>query len=429
MKKSLSKSQLLTIAYRPVAFLSVVVLLVAASTGLTRAAGGQVQSRSIMMSDSAPSGTSITSGVGSGTSVTYRVTFSVASSYTLKGIILDFCSGSAGTPFIGDSNCNAPTAFTVGTTPTIDGANYTVGSTTTTGIGSTGWTAASLNSGQTLKLTSSTGIAVTSGTAYTFALSGVTNTSTLGTFYARLVTYTSDTGAIASYTHSTPGSYQDYGGFALSTVNSVQVTAKVQEAITFCVLGTTTPPTQTAPTSCADATATAPAILLGHGTNNTLDTTAIDTNNVYTFISTNALHGVNVRMHNSNGAGGTCGGLSVDGGTSCGIPATNGGAATTPTSSTQAIAAGQAAFGLSVSSNASDAIAAPYNGDPASAYYGMDATTTGSNVMTTYGSTVITSAGPLNNVGNTWTFAATASNTTPAGIYKANMAVIATGTF
>ncbi|HPG37709.1 MAG TPA: hypothetical protein PK865_02875, partial [Candidatus Saccharibacteria bacterium] len=62
-------------------------------------------------------------------------------------------------------------------------------------------------------------------------------------------------------------------------------------------------------------------------------------------------------------------------------------------------------------------------------YYGMDTTTSGANATTTFGSRVVSSTGPTDNVMNTWKFAATASNTTAAGIYTANMAVIATGTF
>lgn len=411
---------------RPIGFLLLVGMIVAGATGIAAAAGGQIQSRSIMMSDSAASGGTITTGVGSGTNVTYRATFTAASSYTLKGIVLDFCSGTGGTPFIGDSTCSAPTNFTVGASPSLDGSNYTVGASTTTGIGATGWTATSINSGQTLELSNSTGVAVTSGTAYTFAISGITNPSDLGIFYGRLMTYTSTVG---TYTHGSPGSYQDYGGFALSTANTVQVTAKVQETITFCVLGgvpnPSPPPDHTAPTSCTDAGATAPAILLGHGTNDTLDGTAVDTNQVYTFISTNALHGVNVRMHNSN----SCGGLSVDHGSTCGIPATNGGAATTPTSSAGAMQPGTAAFGVAVATGGGTTVSQPYDGDPASNYYGLDTTTSGANTTTTFGSTVLTSPGPLNNVMNTWQFAATANNTTAAGIYTATLAVIATGTF
>ena len=78
---------------------------------LAAGAGGQVQFRSIKMSDSGVSGGAIITGVGSGTNVSYRVTFTSATAYTLKGIVIDFCSGTGGTPFIEDANCPAPAGF------------------------------------------------------------------------------------------------------------------------------------------------------------------------------------------------------------------------------------------------------------------------------------------------------------------------------
>ena len=77
-----------------------------------------------------------------------------------------------------------------------------------------------------------------------------------------------------------------------------------------------------------------------------------------------------------------------------------------------------------------------------SVHYGMDTTTaTGANagfpqqssyngsVIGTFGSTVLTAVGPISRVDARYTFAATASLTTPAGIYTANLSLIATGTF
>lgn len=418
---------------RPLSALAVLGLLFAASPVAVMAAGvgGQVQFRSIKMSDSGVSGGTITTGVGSGTDVRYRVSFTAATSYTIKGLVVDFCSGTNGTPFISDSNCPAPAAFTVGATPTIDTAAYTDNTTSTpvvyTSLG-TGWTASSLNSGQTFTMTNATGFGVTSGTAYSFEIQGVTNTSELGTFYARLVTYTDDT-APAAYTHAAPGTWQDYGGFALSTAYVIQVTAKVQETLTFCVSGSTTPPpgAPTPPTSCTPTSSLViPAITLGHGTNNTLDTSAVDTGTIYTITSTNALHGVAIRMHNSN----TCGGLSTDNGTTCAIPAANAGAATSG-----AITAGTAAFGMhcydstNASINSVGAITCDTNyNDGTISHYAMD-TTSIDNVVTTYGDRVSYSTAPVNGLINQYDFAATAAATTPAGIYTANLAMIATGTF
>jgi hypothetical protein len=59
----------------------------------------------------------------------------------------------------------------------------------------------------------------------------------------------------------------------------------------------------------------------------------------------------------------------------------------------------------------------------------MDTTTAAEKVNTLYGDKIAASTGPINNVLNEYDFAATASNTTPAGIYTANLAMIATGSF
>ena len=139
------------------ALVSLLVLVAPSVQVWAAAAGGLTPERSIRLSDNGASGGTITTGVGSGTNVTYRVTFKAATSYTAKGIILDICDGS-GTPLIGDVSCTKPTGFTMGATPAMDTANNTESGITATGIGS-GWTATSLFSEQTLKLTNSTGVA------------------------------------------------------------------------------------------------------------------------------------------------------------------------------------------------------------------------------------------------------------------------------
>lgn len=417
---------------RALALLAAIAMITFGSPAVALAAndpqGGQVQTRSIRMSDNGVSGGTIATGIGSGTNATYRVTFQAATDYTLKGIVVDFCDGDIGTPFMGDATCDLPPDFDISTV-TVDPSNFgsATGIVTSTPVA---WSAAT-STAQTLILTNTEGVAVTTGTTYTFAVSGVTNTSKAGTFYARLMTYASNTGDITTYAHNDPGTYQDYGGFALSTAAIVQVTAKVQEALSFCVSGySQVAGAGNAPSNCADATP--PAITLGHGTNKTLDASQVDRNSVWTFTSSNALHGVTIRMHNSN----TCGGLSTNNGTTCDIPAIGSGAAIP-----SAIVAGTAAFGMfcvnssggtgSINCDASYRTAGQTNTDLTQTdarWYGMDTTST-ENVQTLYGDEVATSAGPINNVLNEYDFAATASNTTPAGIYTANLAMIATGSF
>ncbi len=97
-----------TVIGRSVSVITLITLLFAvASFGHVLGVGGQVQFRSITLSDNGASGGSISSGVGSGTAVTYQVSFKAATTYTIKGIVVDFCDGSNGTPFIGDPTCGA----------------------------------------------------------------------------------------------------------------------------------------------------------------------------------------------------------------------------------------------------------------------------------------------------------------------------------
>lgn len=378
-----------------------------------RAAAAQLTTRSIEMSDSGASAGAITTGVGSGTNVTYRVSFTT--SVSAQSLIIDFCSEDA---IIGDT-CTAPTAFT---------AASAVLSGVTGNITSPGWTVTA-STGQ-VQLAKGSGSTATAG-VQSFDLTGITNPSTVGTFYARIYTYadTSFGGTTTGYTSAAaPGDYKDYGGIALSTVRVISITARVQEQLTFCVSGAA--PATWATHDCTDANAaTAPVLVLGHGTPTPiLDSSAVDTGTVYSQISTNATSGAIIRMRNSNIA---CGGLSSDGGTTCGIPATNAGAATPA-----AITSGTAAFGLFVTNGTADVNGigtvtadANYN-DGTATHYGMDTTSAGGvNVIGTFGDPVAASAAPVYRIDNSYTFAATASLTTPAGIYTANMDLIATGTF
>jgi hypothetical protein len=66
---------------------------------------------------------------------------------------------------------------------------------------------------------------------------------------------------------------------------------------------------------------------------------------------------------------------------------------------------------------------------PNDVWYGMDTQTANDNVTSTFGSTICSTDGPVYRVNTSYTFAATAALTTPAGIYTANMSMIATGTF
>lgn len=365
----------------------------------------QVQSRSIIMSDSRVSNT--------GTS--YQVTFTPQQGYTLEGVVLEFCD-SASVPIIDDGDCDDPPGFSVG------GATPTVNTNTGTNNLGAGWTAtgeAPDTQFRIFKMINASGPTLSASTPYTFTLTNVTNQSATGTFYARLVLYTQSTGDIDTYSSTTSGTTEaiEFGGFALSTANAISITARVAEALTFCVSGGN-------PDDSCLANVTPASITLGEAPNNTLLSTAVSTNTatpIYTQLSTNASGGAIVRMKNTAASGG----LNALFGTGV-IPPTGDAPAT--------ITAGTAAFGVRVATVAGgtgDTIDLDANYSSATDY-GMDAVTTGADttsVLTTYGDPVYSSDDPLSNRETTFIFAATASNTTPAGTYAATIILVASGTF
>ncbi len=361
------------------------------------ASAAQLSSRFIKMSDSTPSKTGNIYTVGFGTSAAFQT------------VIIDFCLDS---PIITLSTCTNPTGLSV-SSATI--SNFTGGG----GIGTITTT------GTTQYHLVVNGSTPTSGAAtISFDINAVTNQTATGTFYARIYTYAT-TSSYVSFAN--PGTTVDTGGIALSTVTNITITAKVQESLTFCVSGAALAPTST----CTSATT--PTITLGHGTPAVLDASAVDTASVYTQVSTNASSGIIIRMKAQNSC--SNGGMSSSGGAVCNIP----GVAASSGSVAQAIVAGTAAFGMyvdaSTANTAGTGTVTPdsnYNDGshttiPTSLFYGMDQGGTG--VLSTYGDPIASSAGPVSLVNNELVFAATASNTTQAGIYTAKEALIATGTF
>ena len=343
--------------------------------GPQTAYAGIVSSRSIQMSSSNPSATA----------VSYNVTFTPASTTSIEGVIVDFCSNS---PIVG-ATCTAPSGLSIGT-PTV-----TYG----TGIG-TGWTASALTA-STLELNNTTAQAQSTSTADNFTLTTATNPSALGTFYARILTYASSTVAgadPASYTATAPGTYVDDGGDALSTVAVINISATVQEALSFCDYVSTA-------SSCS--TTSPISFSMGHLINGVtvIDSSAVYTNGVDFNISTNALHGAAINLE---------GGTLTSGANT--IPAVGGTAG--------AITAGTANFGIYLSTlGANTTVVSPYTSS--SAGYALNTTaTTG-----TYGQEIAAVSGPVSNSISTITYGVTASNTTAPGVYTATHQLIATATF
>lgn len=435
-------------AFKRIAYTMLAALLVVATLPFfqsSKVSADQFANRSIQMSDSAASGTSITGGVGSGVNVTYRVSIDVT--HAAASLVIDFCNGATG-PIINDT-CTAPTGMTAAT-----GFAAVTGDVTPAG---SAWTMTS-SAGQ-VKLANDGNSAndIAASSTQIFDITGITNPSSTGTFYARIYTFTNNSwGSYSSPTAVNLGANSDYGGVALSITSVITITARVQESLTFCVTSAD-PTTWTTTHDCGDTVvgSNLPAVTLGHtvgGSTLVLEPSQVDRATIYSQLSTNATHGALITLRSNPGGNtttnATCGGLSSDAGTTCAIPPVGATAA--------AIAAGTAAFGLFVSDSYLDAASPAATGTitPHATYhnashddeitpdlwYGMDnstATAVNGNVANTYsgsvsgtfGSELAHTTGPTYRVENNYVFAATASLTTPAGIYTANMSMTATGTF
>ena len=436
------------------------------------ASGGLVQQRSIKMSYSTP-----------GASAHYDVSFKASSTpYTMTYLYVDFCgadtsASQAGDPIVGDSDCPDPPGFSLGAatfTSNPDGnlSNFADLSSCT---GSAVTTSTHTNA-DTFRLACNPGVSITSGEIINFSVNTVTNptygtTGGVGTFYARAITYNSTqiaagTATSTSYAAGGENSYQDYGGFALSTAQLINITAKIMEQLTFCTSGSSTPGTDPFTTpGCGDAVT--PDLTLGHevtaGGPHILDTSEVDFDQAYSLLSTNATNGAVVRMHATN----TCtnGGLSATDGSSCDIPGIGSLLANAYDSS--GITPGTAAFGMCVApddgATALSTIFTPYDnggttadlnacralnsttpdtttGSASAVAFGMDTSTNTadpnypSSVNATtadnmYGTKVVSTASAVHDAKDAYVFGATASDTTPAGIYMGGESLIATGTF
>lgn len=170
----------------------------------SRASAGQMTERKITVSNS-----------DTGESGTYAVSFKTSSATTIKAVFVDFCDS----PIIG-STCTKPTGLAV-----------TAAGNQTIGDGAQTFTGALTNTDRGAKLTNATGETVSIGETIAFNLT-VTNPTATGTYYARILTYDSES---ASYSDTSPGSYIDAGGVALSATEDVTINARVQETLTFCV--------------------------------------------------------------------------------------------------------------------------------------------------------------------------------------------------
>lgn len=370
-------------------FIAAVALLlasIASSIVPAFVSAASVTERSIALSNS-----SVTA-----TNVTYQVNFKAAGA--ANAFVVDFCSNS---PLVGQE-CTAPAGLTVASA-----ASTTVGFTTVDDIAP-----------NTVMVTGTIGAAAD----ISVDITGITNPSAAGPLYARIVTYSAaiDPGDFGDYDAEDLGpNVVDSGGVALSITQTIGVSGAVPESMLFCISG------QTILVDCTGTTA--PVVELGEtvGDLTALVSNLVSTGNVYAQISTNAVSGAIVHLK-SNAL--NCGGLLRSGApAACDIgPALDDG-----------IAAGEAKFGVMAApiadtgSNPTGAFDVVTLSDYNDTTYALNYVAgNGSGVTSTYGDPFLDTAGaPANNKNVQLTFGASVSNNTPAGLYSANLSMIATGKF
>lgn len=371
-------------AYGLSAFAFLGVAMAPAFLATQPAAAEQLTTRSVAMGSSTPSASG----------VSYKISFTTATQSDIKGIVVQFCSES---PILSSNNCTKPSGMTIGSTVT-DTSNLTGGGT---------WTGAVSDS--VLTITNASGGEVNDSVDVSVDVGGFTNPSTEGTFYARIVTYATTTDA-ESYATGVLGDHVDAGGVALSTAEAVDISATVQETLTFCVSGV-------APSDgCAGTTS--PSLTLGTGTPVVLDTDDVYTGTVYYQLSTNAIGDTSVRMKSAN-AGLVSGSNSID-------PLESATEALGPKPMQAGKDSAKSAFGIrSGTPSGTEGTLAPVAPYSHGTDYGNDPT----QITSTYGDIIAQATGALLNINTPLIFAATAGPTTPAGVYTGSFSLIASSSY
>ena len=322
--------------------------------------------------------------------VTYKVNFTPTTA--AGAVLVDFCQNS---PLIGEE-CAVPAGFSF----TTGGSVARLASTTNTAIVTQAMTA----------------------TATSVTISGITNPSTVGPLYARIITY-ADATAAATYvtTEASNANRIDTGGAAISITNTIGVSGAVLESMSFCVSGGAIADNCTGPI-------TAPTLKLGQqvGSAFALVPGVVSEGSIYTQISTNALKGAVVSLKSSTT---NCGGLVRAGDANCDIaPALSSGIEENSAT---------AKFGVKTTASTNGTNGGSGTYQPAGgSIYSPDAfalafiNTNATGVTSPYGSPFLDTAGaPVNNKNMQLTFGATVTNQTPAGLYSADLSLIATGKF
>lgn len=392
------------------------------------ASGAQLTSRFVDLSANQTSeGSGRDGGDAAGQDVTYRVGFTTATGANVGGIVIDFCGGS---PITGDA-CTAITGFDTRHDDGLVLANLT---------GTTGFTINASESSTNMVVLNNAGAPmINASTAVYFdlgstgATDGITNPSNTGSFYARILTFATDTAA-NNYASASPGTFIDDGGVAMSIANELTITARVQEVLQFCV-GSTYSGTSIPADDCTDISGTAINMgVVDSGTTTATDNSALF-NDGKAMIRTNANNGAVIYYKAEQNS--SSGKLKVAGATCSGVDTTDqcfNSAGTTKAT----ITPGTELFGMSLTNLNDDNGGATqnlvcdtqYNGDGSACTgaptgYAWDDSGNFDTIASSAGSVVKVIDDEMFNI----RFAATASPTTPTGLYTVTANFVATATF
>ncbi len=382
-------------------------------SGGVASATGLLEPREINMSNSA----------AGATGVTYDVSFTTTALYQLNGIVVDFC---ANDPIPGDT-CNTGSGtslnnFSLGSSPSV----------TSTGLNTGTWTATTNATAPYTTLMYASNCTTScdnTSTNVTLTISNVTNPTPStypGSFYARIFTYSTSTGA-TGYTSTSIGTPVDDGGDALSTTETINVQAKVFETLDFCVY--------------TSACGTAPQAKLGASSTEALSTASTyGSSNVKYDLGTNAKNGVTVTMTGTT----LCSALTLsysncEGATPAPTIAAMGSTATAPVTGTPQFGmCADPITGVTAASTYSSTTCpalvegtayTPGSGLLAGTDYGFNDSSSSGGTNSTGGSTILTSTGPVAQATGYLAFIANISSTTPSGIYNADLNLVATSNF
>lgn len=356
----------------------------------TYVSAAQVTARSIALSSSS----------ADASGVTYGVNFTAPSAEGAFAVL--FCTNSP----VPGVDCTAPTGF-----DTASAASTSSGVTAVTKPGANYFIVAdSFSNGATVNVD----------------VTGIHNPTAAGPLYARISTYASAAAAttdLAGTTTSQGVLGVDNGAVAISINNTIGVSGAVPETLTFCVSGTSI-------TNADCSSTTAPVLKLGETVGDTVALVpgTISTGNLYTVISTNAASGAIVNLKSSTVG---CGGLVRVGIANCDIkPALAAGITTADAKfGVKAVAGTDPVLNGAGATTPSGGFTTlgSYNGTT----YAMNwVTGDATGVTSTYGDPFLSTGGvPANAKQMQLTFGVGVTGQTPAGLYSADLGLIATGTF